>query len=93
MLCLMIRINRCALSLLSSRLAIPFSYLTVGLTSLQQVVTNCLYALQEIMADDGGMAVSQSMILKLLSRIEIFSEWGICQVGLKCVLCADEMMK
>eukprot|EP01084_Bolivina_argentea_P128372 226934_1 len=40
------------------------------------------------MADDGGMAVSQSMILKLLSRIEIFSEWGICQV-IDLVTCYD----
>ncbi len=45
-------------------------------------MTNCLYALQEMMSDEGGMAVNQSMILGLLSCVEIFSEWGLCQVGL-----------
>jgi AP-4 complex subunit beta-1 len=51
----------------------------------QQVVTNCLFALQEIMGDEGGMAISQSIVLNLLSRIEMFNEWGLCQVlGIIC---------
>lgn len=44
------------------------------------VVVNCIYALREIMADEGGMAINQPIVHHLLNRIRDFSEWGQCVV-------------
>ena len=43
-----------------------------------QVVTNCLTALNEIMADEGGMAVNNQIVTFLLNRLTEFNEWGQC---------------
>ncbi|CAK5060108.1 unnamed protein product [Aphanomyces euteiches] len=45
-----------------------------------QVVSNCLVALNEIMADEGGIAVNQQIIMHLLTRISEFNEWGQCNI-------------
>lgn len=45
-----------------------------------QVVSNCLVALNEIMADEGGIAINQQIIMHLLSRISDFNEWGQCNI-------------
>lgn len=45
-----------------------------------QVVSNCLIALNEIMADEGGIAINQQIIMHLLSRISDFNEWGQCNI-------------
>ncbi|RHY84951.1 hypothetical protein DYB31_013381 [Aphanomyces astaci] len=45
-----------------------------------QVVSNCLVALNEIMADEGGIAVNQQIVLHLLTRISEFNEWGQCNI-------------
>lgn len=45
-----------------------------------QVVSNCLVALNEIMADEGGIAINQQIVLHLLSRISDFNEWGQCNI-------------
>lgn len=45
-----------------------------------QVVSNCVVALNEIMADEGGMATNQQIIMHLLNRITDFNEWGQCNV-------------
>lgn len=45
-----------------------------------QVVSNCLVALNEIMADEGGIAINQPIVLHLLSRISDFNEWGQCNI-------------
>lgn len=45
-----------------------------------QVVSNCLVALNEIMADEGGIAVNQQIVMHLLSRISDFNEWGQCNI-------------
>lgn len=44
------------------------------------VVANCLVALNEIMADEGGVAINQAIIHHLLTRIRDFNEWGQCVV-------------
>ena len=44
------------------------------------VVINCLSALGEILADEGGVAVAQPLIIYLLNRIKEFSDWGQCTV-------------
>lgn len=45
-----------------------------------QVVSNCLVALNEIMANEGGIAVNQPIIMHLLNRIHEFNEWGQCNI-------------
>ncbi|DAZ95562.1 TPA: hypothetical protein N0F65_005878 [Lagenidium giganteum] len=45
-----------------------------------QVVSNCLVALNEIMADEGGIAINQQIVMHLLSRITDFNEWGQCNI-------------
>ncbi|KAE8876273.1 Beta-adaptin-like protein A [Phytophthora fragariae] len=45
-----------------------------------QVVSNCLVALNEIMADEGGIAINQPIVMHLLSRITDFNEWGQCNI-------------
>jgi len=44
------------------------------------VVANCLSALNEIMADEGGIAINQAIIHHLLTRVRDFNEWGQCIV-------------
>lgn len=45
-----------------------------------QVVSNSLLVLNEILAEEGGVAVSQQMVHHLLNRIREFSDWGQCVV-------------
>ncbi|CAI5729616.1 unnamed protein product [Peronospora farinosa] len=45
-----------------------------------QVVSNCLVALNEIMTDEGGIAINQPIVMHLLSRISDFNEWGQCNI-------------
>ncbi|CCI41625.1 unnamed protein product [Albugo candida] len=45
-----------------------------------QVVSNCLVALNEIMADEGGIAINEQIVMHLLSRITDFNEWGQCNI-------------
>jgi len=45
-----------------------------------QVVSNCLVALNEIMSDEGGIAINQPIVMHLLSRISDFNEWGQCNI-------------
>lgn len=51
-----------------------------ALLYIPQVVVNCIMALNEIMAAEGGIAVNQAIIHHLLNRIKDFSEWGQCIV-------------
>ena len=44
------------------------------------VVANCLVALNEIMRDEGGIAINQNIVYHLLNRIKQFNEWGQCIV-------------
>ena len=44
------------------------------------VVSNCIVALNEIMATEGGMAINQQIIMHLLNRIPEFNTWGQCTV-------------
>jgi len=45
-----------------------------------QVVTNCLVALNEIMAGEGGISNNRAIIFHLLTRLQDFNEWGLIQV-------------
>lgn len=45
-----------------------------------QVVCNCISALDEILAAQGGMSVDQKTAHYLLKRLKSFSEWGQSQV-------------
>ena len=45
-----------------------------------QVVVNCIAALNEILAAEGGIAVNQAIVVYLLNRIREFSDWGQCTV-------------
>jgi hypothetical protein len=45
-----------------------------------QVVANAISALNELMAEEGGLAVNKAIIHHLLNRIKDFSEWGQCLV-------------
>jgi len=49
-----------------------------------QVVINCLSVLGEVLADEGGIAISQALIVHLLNRIRDFSDWGQCTVLALC---------
>lgn len=41
------------------------------------VVTNAIMALNEILAESGGIEITQRLILTLLNRIAEFNEWGL----------------
>lgn len=45
-----------------------------------QVVVNCIVALNEIMADEGGIAINQAIVHHLINKIRDFNEWGQCVV-------------
>ena len=45
-----------------------------------QVITNVICALNEILADEGHMAINTPIIVYLLNRISEFNEWGQCEV-------------
>lgn len=40
------------------------------------VVVNAIHALNEILADEGGMAVNTKIVHHLLNRLHTFNEWG-----------------
>lgn len=40
------------------------------------VILNAVRALQEILADEGGMALNQRIVLHLISKLKSFNEWG-----------------
>eukprot|EP01138_Halocafeteria_seosinensis_P006281 gb/GECG01006422.1/.p1 GENE.gb/GECG01006422.1/~~gb/GECG01006422.1/.p1 ORF type:complete len:791 (+),score=105.71 gb/GECG01006422.1/:1-2373(+) len=44
------------------------------------VVTNCIHALNEILAEEGGIVINQAIVHHLLNRIKDFSDWGMCTV-------------
>ena len=44
------------------------------------VVTNCIFVLNEIQQESGGMALNRAVMLHLLNRIHEFSEFGILAV-------------
>lgn len=41
------------------------------------VVTNCIVALDEIMLEEGGIAINTAIIHHLLGRLNDFNEWGL----------------
>ena len=41
-----------------------------------KVVANCLVVLNEIMREEGGVAINKKLITYLLNRIDEFNEWG-----------------
>jgi AP-4 complex subunit beta-1 len=42
-----------------------------------QVVINSIVALNEILEEEGGIAVTRKLIIYLLNRIKEFNEWGL----------------
>ena len=44
------------------------------------VITNVIYALNEVLGGEGGMAINVNIIQYLLNRIKEFSDWGQCAV-------------
>jgi hypothetical protein len=40
------------------------------------VVINAIEAINEILADKGGIEVTRTLIIHLLNRIKDFNEWG-----------------
>ncbi len=44
------------------------------------VVVNCLSTINEILAEEGGVAVNQALIVYLLNRVREFTDWGQCAV-------------
>lgn len=44
------------------------------------VVSNTIYALEEVLADEGGYQPTREVITNLLNRLQQFSEWGQCAV-------------
>lgn len=40
------------------------------------VVINALEAVNEILADKGGMEINRTLVISLLNRIKEFNEWG-----------------
>lgn len=44
------------------------------------VVANALYALDEVMIDEGGYFPTKETVTSLLNRLQQFSEWGQCAV-------------
>lgn len=45
-----------------------------------QVVCNCICAINEILQDEGGMAINKPIIHHLLNRMREFNEWSQCIV-------------
>ena len=43
----------------------------------QLVVSNAIVALNEILQNEGGIAINQKMIVYLLNRLKDFDEWGM----------------
>ena len=39
-----------------------------------------MLVLNELGAEQGGMALNRAIVLNLLQRIDTFNEWGLCQV-------------
>ena len=44
------------------------------------VVANCIVVLDEIMLEEGGIAINAPIVHHLLSRLNDFNEWGLCWV-------------
>ncbi len=44
------------------------------------MVANSISSLNEILAEEGGLAINKAIIHHLLNRIKEFSEWGQCLV-------------
>jgi len=44
------------------------------------VVANCIVVLNEIMLDEGGIAINTAIVHHLLGRLNDFNEWGLCSV-------------
>ena len=44
------------------------------------VVTNVLYTLDDVLRDEGGMAINENIVLYLLNRIGSFKTWGQVKV-------------
>ena len=42
------------------------------------VVSNCVVVLDEIMLEEGGIAINKAIVHHLLSRLNDFNEWGLC---------------
>ena len=42
------------------------------------VVSNCVVVLDEIMLDEGGIAINKAIVHHLLGRLNDFNEWGLC---------------
>lgn len=47
-------------------------------TDRWQVVSNCVCALNEILSDEGGMAINKQIVHHLLNRMREFNEWSQC---------------
>ena len=45
-----------------------------------EVVVACIVVLDEIMMDEGGVAIDRAILHHLLNRIKSFNEWGQCLV-------------
>lgn len=67
--------------MLSPQLVVNNGYLEQLYRMLQDtdsnVVTNVIYAINELCISTGGLEVRQSTVMALLSRIGEFSEWGL----------------
>mmetsp|Transcript_120900 Transcript_120900/g.341896 ORF Transcript_120900/g.341896 Transcript_120900/m.341896 type:complete len:836 (-) Transcript_120900:237-2744(-) len=44
------------------------------------VVANTIHAVEEVLADEGGLQPTQEMVTNLMNRLNQFSEWGQCAV-------------
>lgn len=44
------------------------------------VVANTIHAVDEVLADEGGLQPTREMVTNLLNRLQHFSEWGQCAV-------------
>ena len=42
------------------------------------VAANAINALNEILQDEGGIAINSKMIIYLLNKLKEFNEWGQC---------------
>ena len=68
-----------------SKTAVVDSEILPGLRRLlhdndPHVIANTLNALEEILADEGGLVLTRETVTLLLNRIDRFSEWGQCAV-------------
>src|SRR5690606_12381094 len=41
-----------------------------------QVIANAIFALNEILAAEGGVAINKNIVIHLLNRLKDFNEWG-----------------